>query len=214
MRGFESARPCRPAVARRLESRALNRNLRTAKPRLTAGMVAQTPPALHASVTPSKAGTEAKPRAAKLRLEIAGEIDAAAIVVYFPKRLRITNAGLPRCATSDDRIAAGACDRAKAGSGSATVADNPFALTPLVGAEDLIFKGDSTVLHGTLSHASGRYTAKMRIELPDAWRPLSSLELSLGRIRRAATLFATRGCPLPFKVKAGATVLTAAAKCR
>ena len=75
-------------------------------------MVAQTPPALHVSVTPSKAGTEAKPRAAK----------------------------------------------------------------PL--------------------------------------RPLSSLELSIERTKGAASLFATRGCPLPFKVKAGARILTAAARCR
>jgi hypothetical protein len=54
----------------------------------------------------------------------------------------------------------------------------------------------------------------MRIALPDALRPLSSLELSMERTKGAASLFATRGCPLPFKVKAGARVLTAAERCR
>ena len=177
-------------------------------------MVAQTPPALHVSVTPSRAGTEAKPRPVNLQLGIEGEIDAAAIVVYFPKRLRITNTGLPQCTESDQQIAAGACEGARAGSGSATAGGNPVALTPLIGADDLIFKGPETVLHGALSQASGRYTAKMRIALPEALRPLSSLVLSIGRTKGAASLFATRGCPLPFKVKAGARILTAAAKCR
>ena len=172
-------------------------------------MVAQTPPALHVSVSPSKAGTEAKPRPVGLKLQIDGDITAAAIVVYFPKQLRITNAGLPQCDKNDDEIAAGDCNRMKAGTGSVTVGGEPLALTPLIGADDLIFRSSDAVLHGTLSQAAGRYTAKMRIALPEAMRTLSAVKLSFKR----TTLFATRGCPLPFKVTAGKRVLTAKASC-
>ena len=172
-------------------------------------MVAQTPPALHVSVSPSKAGTGAKPRPVSLKLQIDGDITAKAIVVYFPKQLRITNAGLPQCDKTDEEIVAGACDRMKAGTGSVTIGGEPLALTPLVGTDDLIFKASDAVLHGKLSQAAGRYTAKMRVALPDAMQTLSAIKLSFKR----TTLFASRGCPLPFKVTAGTRVLTAKASC-
>ena len=173
-------------------------------------MLAQTPPALEVSVTPAKVGTEAKPRPVKLALSLTGELDAAAVTVYFPKQLRITNSGLPQCDKDDAQVAAGACDDDKAGTGSITVAEQQLPLTPLVGAKDLIFKGGDTVLHGALSQAKGRYTAKMRIALPDPMRPFTALNLTMKR----AGLFATRGCPLPFKVTAGSRILTAKARCR
>jgi hypothetical protein len=167
-------------------------------------MAAQTPPALHVSVSPAKAGG---PVALKLRID--GDIAAAAIVLYFPRRLRVSTAGLPRCAKSDDEIAAGACDRKRIGSGRVTIDGEPLAMTPLIGASGLIFQASDAVFHGKLSRGSGRYGTKLRVPLLDPGPALSDIRLSFKR----STLFTARGCPLPFKVVAGGLTLTTSASC-
>jgi hypothetical protein len=160
-------------------------------------MVAQTPPALHVSVAPA------------LKLRIDGEIAAKAIVLYFPKALRVSTAGLPRCDKSDDEIAAGACDGKRIGSGRVTIGGEPLPLTPLIGAGGLIFQASDAVFHGKLSRASGRYGSKLRVPLLDPGPALSDIRLSFKR----SSLFTTRGCPLPFKLVAGDLTLTATASC-
>src|SRR5262245_13654251 len=172
-------------------------------------MVAQAPPALHVSVSPTKAGTGATPRPVALKLKIDGDITATAITIYFPKQLRITNAGLKQCDKSDDEIIAGACDGMKAGTGSVKIGGEPLPLTPFVGVKDLLFQASDAVLHGKLSQAAGRYTAKMRVAIPDPMQTFSDITLNF----KKTTLFATRGCPLPFKVTVGPKVLIAKASC-
>ena len=167
-------------------------------------MLAPAPPALHVSVSPAKAGG---PVALKLRID--GDIAAAAIVLYFPRRLRVSTAGLPRCDKSDDQIAAGACDRQRVGTGRVSIGGEPLPMTPLIGAGGLIFQASDAVFHGKLSRASGRYGTKLRVPLLDPGPVLSDIRLSFKR----STLFTTRGCPLPFKVVAGRQVLTATASC-
>ncbi len=164
-------------------------------------------PTLEVSVSPSRAGTEARPRPVKLRLTIDGGATASSVVVYFPRALRLSNSGLPQCSRSDEEILAGACRDAIAGTGTATVASAPerFEITPMVGATDLVFRvagGDRlVVIHGKLSQASGRYTAKLRIALPDFLRAFDRLSLTMRLRRGANSLFATRGCGLPFRVE-------------
>ena len=167
-------------------------------------MLAQTPPALHVSVSPVKAGG---PVALKLRID--GDIVAAAIVLYFPRQLRVSTAGLPRCDKSDEEIAAGACDRKRVGTGRVSIGGEPLPMTPLIGGGGLIFQASDAVFHGKLSRASGRYSSKLRVPLLDPGPTLSDIRLSFKR----STLLTTRGCPLPFKVVAGSRVLTATASC-
>jgi hypothetical protein len=177
------------------------------------------PPVLNVAVSPAKAGSQATPRPVGVTLTLLGQIDASSLVVYFPKQLRITNAGLPQCSLSDAKVASGGCADAEAGTGTAIGNGTVFSLTPLVGAKDLLFRlgGQSSgVLHGKLSQASGPYTAKMRLALPQGMRPLTSLRLAIKRTAGGASLFSTRGCPLPFKVQlngAKTTTLTAKAAC-
>jgi hypothetical protein len=160
-------------------------------------MVAQTPPALHVSVSPA------------LKLRIDGEISAAAIVLYFPRRLKVSTAGLPRCEKRDDEIAAGACDRLRVGTGSVRIGGERLPMTPFIGTGGLVFQASDAVFHGKLSRASGRYGTKLRVPLLDPGPTLSDIRLSFKR----SSLFTTRGCPLPFKVVAGKLQLTATASC-
>jgi len=160
-------------------------------------MVADAPPALHVSVSPT------------LKLRVDGEIAASALVLYFPKRLKVSTAGLPRCNKSDDEIVAGACDRLRVGTGSVKIGGEPLPLTPLIGPGGLIFRASDAVFHGKLSRASGRYGFKLRVPLLDPGPALSDIRLSFKR----STLFTTRGCPLPFKLVAGERVLTVTASC-
>jgi hypothetical protein len=162
--------------------------------------VAAPPPALEVSVTPSKAGSEAKPKAARLKLAIEGKsTNAREFVVYFPQGIRISNKGI--------------ADGASAGSGSITVDEAPIELAPTVTAAGLAFATGDQALDGVFSQASGRYTAKLRVKVPQPLRSFSALSLDL----KAKSLFATRACPLPFRVEligAKKTVLTADAACR
>jgi hypothetical protein len=167
-------------------------------------MVAQTPPALHVSVAPAKAGGSVA-----LKLRIDGDIAAAAIVLYFPRQLKVSTAGLPRCDKSDDEIAAGACDRKRLGTGSVKIGGEPLPMNPLMGRAGLIFQASDAVLHGKLSPATGRYGTKLRVPLLDPALTLSDIRLTFKR----STLFVTRACPLPFKLVAGSRVLTATASC-
>ena len=161
--------------------------------------VAAPPPAFEVSVMPSTAGSEAKPKAARLKLSIDGKsVNARKLVVYFPQGIAISNKGI--------------ADGAKAGTGSITVDENPE-LTPSVTAAGLSFAAGDQVLDGVFSQASGRYTAKLRMKVPQPLRSLSALSLDL----KANSLFATRGCPLPFRAEligTKKTELTSEAACK
>ena len=172
------------------------------------------PAALEVSVTPAKAGSEAAPSPASLKIKLTGELSGQALTVFFPQGLRISNTGIPQCNKPEKLILRGGCAAVKAGTGTATTADgDSIKLAPFVSASELLFKADKTVLHGTLSQATGAYTAKMRIKLPPPLRDLTSIELTLKLQRGNNSLFATRGCPLPFKVTLRKT-LTAEAPCQ
>jgi hypothetical protein len=162
--------------------------------------VAAPPPALEVSVSPSTAGSEAKPKAARLKLSIDGKsANAREFVVYFPKGIAISNKGI--------------ADGTKAGAGSITVDEVPSELAPSVTATGLSFAAGDPTHDGVFSQASGRYTAKLRVKVPQPLRSFSALSLDL----KAKSLFATRECPLPFRVEligAKKTVLMADAPCR
>src|SRR5262245_11553776 len=160
-------------------------------------MVAETPPALHVSVSPA------------LKLRIDGDIAASALVLYFPKQLKVSTAGLPRCDKSDEEIAAGACDRKRIGTGSVKIGGERLPMTPFVGRGRLIFQASDAVFHGKLSLASGRYGMKLRVPLLNPGPTLSDIRISFKR----STLFTATGCPLPFKLVAGKQVLKSSASC-
>jgi hypothetical protein len=171
------------------------------------------PPALEVSVTPSKAGTEAAPHPVALKIKLTGELSGSTMTVFFPQGLRISNTGIPQCNKPEKLVLRGGCASVKAGSGTAeTKAGDTLKLTPFVSATELLFKANKTVLHGTLSQAPSPYTAKMSLKLPKPLRKLTSFELTLKLQRGSASLFATRACPLPFKVTFGKT-LTSEAPC-
>ena len=153
------------------------------------------PPALTVSVSPKKAPS----RAARVKLAITDKAtNAREVVVYFPQGIGISNAGI--------------ADGSKAGTGSITVDEQDADVTATVTAKGLAFAVGEEVLDGAFSQASGRYTAKLRVKVPQSLRGFSALSLDL----KVKSLFAVRSCPLPFRVElvgAKKTVLSDEADC-
>ena len=159
-------------------------------------MQAPPPPALEVSVTPKKAPASA----ARLKLTISDKAtNAREIVVYFPKGVGISNAGI--------------ADGTKAGSGAITVDEQDTDLVATTTPTGLAFAAGEETLDGAFSRASGRYTAKLRVKVPEPLRAFSALSLNL----KVKSLFSVRACPLPFRVEligAKKTVLSDDAPCR
>jgi hypothetical protein len=154
------------------------------------------PPALTVSVSPRRAPSSS----ARLKFAVTDKAaNAREVVVYFPKGIAISNAGI--------------ADGAKAGTGSITVDEQDTDLAPTVTAKGLAFAAGEEILDGVFSQASGRYTAKLRVKVPQPLRAFTALSLNL----KVKSLFSVRACPLPFRVDlvgAKKTVLTADAPCK
>jgi hypothetical protein len=181
---------------------------------------AQAAPSITAtgSLSPSKAGTKAKPKAVKIKLQVtndpASKTTAKSITITFPSTMKLSTKGLKQCTKSDDAILNGpttACKGSIAGSGSASALLNPnaptpaplsFKVTPIVGKNQLLFYLEQTngavkaVLHGKIS---GR---KLTIAIPDflqqpapgTYSALNGLSTTMYLKKGKASLLSTTGC--------------------
>jgi hypothetical protein len=170
------------------------------------------------TVSPSKAGTKAKPKAVKVSLKVtndpASKTTAAKIAITFPSTLKLSTKGLPQCTKSDSVIETGpskVCKASIAGSGTASALLNPnaptpaplsFKVTPIVGKNELLFflqqspGSVQAVLHGKIS---GR---KLTIAIPDflqnpapsVYSALNGLSTTLSLKKSGKALFSTTGC--------------------
>jgi len=94
-----------------------------------------------------------------------------------------------------------------------TVAEQEMPVAPAVTAKGLAFTVGDSVLDGVFSQASGRYTAKLRVKVPQPLAAFTRLSLDL----KAKTLFSLRSCPLPFRadlIGAKKRILLHRAACR
>jgi hypothetical protein len=172
-----------------------------------------------AKVTPTKAGTTSKPKAAKIVLEVknsaVSKTTAAKIAITFPSTLKLTTKGLPQCTASDDDILAkgpaGACKSSIAGSGTAAALLNPsapqpaplaFKVTPIVGKNQLLFyltqsPGNvKAVLHGKISGKKLTISipAFLQQPAPGTYSALNGLKTTLWLKKGKTSLLTSTGC--------------------
>jgi hypothetical protein len=177
-----------------------------------------------ATVTPSKAGTKAKPKAVKLKLSVTNSAEskttAKQITITLPATLKVSTKGLDQCTASDDDIIAGKCKKMVAGKGSANALVNPFAtdpakvqfkVTPIVGKNQILFLLDSptgpSVLHGKISGKKLTIPILETLQqpAPGVYSALLNLTTELSKKKGSNALISSVGCkskkhPVGFKI--------------
>jgi hypothetical protein len=185
----------------------------------TAGIAyAQTAPApsieATASVSPTKAGTKAKPKSEKFKLMVKNNPEskttAAKITITYPSTIKVSTKGLDQCTASDDELIdnVNTCRRSIAGTGTAHAVLNPFAatpgpltfkVTPVVGKNEVLFvlSGSAdAVLHGKLR---GRkmtiaITPQLQQPVPGTYSALQDLSTTLSKKKGKNALISSTGC--------------------
>jgi hypothetical protein len=172
-----------------------------------------------AKVTPTKAGTKAKPKASKIVLNVVNSAEskttAAKIAIRFPSTLKLSTKGLPQCTATDDEILAktptGVCKTSIAGSGTAAALLNPsaaqpaplaFKVTPIVGKNELLFfltqsPGNvKAVLHGKISGKKLTISIPTFLQqpAPGTYSALNGLKTTLSLKKGKNALVTSTGC--------------------
>jgi hypothetical protein len=171
-------------------------------------------------LTPSKAGTKKKPKAAKVTTFIKNNVEgttAAKIEIDFPKTVKISGKGLTKCNLSAIQSQGPtACPaKSKAGTGLSHAVVGPqrvplnFDVTAYVGGNNLVIfyikqQGGtvSKALQGKISSASGKYKQKLVITIPpDLQQPapglyaaLTDLQSTLSLKKGKNSLISVNGC--------------------
>jgi hypothetical protein len=178
-----------------------------------------------AKISPSKAGTKAKPRAATADILITNNKESKTtldtLVAWLPKDLKVSTRGLGRCRKSvlETEGAEGCPSGSRAGAGTAHATLDPsgqatpltFKITMFVGGPTtlLIALEESSlpalrpVLEGKLSRASGKYGYRLTVELPPelqqpvtgTFAALDDIRVKFSLKRGSNTLIAFTGCP-------------------
>ena len=172
-----------------------------------------------AAISPTKAGTKSKPKAAKLTLDVVanaleGQATVSKITIKLPSTIKVSTKGLDQCTKGDDEIIGSgpkvACSKSVAGTGEANAKLVPYTSTPtnvkfdittLVGKNEILFYlqagGIAQVLHGKLS------SSKMTIEIPKVlqnpdgaktFSALADLSTTLKKSKGKSSLISTTGC--------------------
>jgi len=190
---------------------------------------AQTAPSISvtASVSPTKAGTKAKPKAEAFKLSVkndpASKTTAKSVKITFPSTLKLSTKGLPQCKADDTTLLGGpakVCKSSIAGTGEANALVNPFAttpaplkfkVTPVVGKNEVLFVLDSSiadaVLHGKISGSTMTITIPpfLQMPAPGTYSALNDLTTSLSKTKGKNSLITSVGCKSK-KHKIGVTV--------
>jgi hypothetical protein len=171
-----------------------------------------------AKLSPTKAGTKAKPAATKVTVSVtnnpASKTTAKQIAISFPKTLKLSTKGLTACTKSDSVIETGpskVCKASIAGKGTASALLNPnaptpaplsFTVTPIVGKNEILFflqqsPGNvQAVLHGKISGS------KLTIAIPDflqmpapgVYSALNGLSTTMSLKKGKSSLISSTGC--------------------
>ena len=181
------------------------------------------------SVTPTKAGTKSKPKAATLRLKVtndpASKTTAAQIAITLPSTLKLSTSGLKQCTKSDTEITnqspQKACKGSIAGTGTASATLNPnsttpapldFKLTPIVGKNELLFYlqqtgGVTAVLHGKISGKKMTISIPgfLQQPVPGTYSALNGLDATIKLVKGGKSLITSTGCTAK-KHKIGVTI--------
>jgi hypothetical protein len=166
-----------------------------------------------ATVSPSKAGTKAKPKSVKLKLSVTNSAEskttAKQITITLPSTLKVSTKGLDQCKASDDDIIAGKCKKMVAGKGSANALVNPYAtdpakvqfkVTPIVGKNQILFLLDSptgpSVLHGKISGKKLTIPILETLQqpAPGVYSALLNLTTELSKKKGSNALISAVGC--------------------
>jgi hypothetical protein len=169
-----------------------------------------------ASVSPTKAGTKAKPKAEKFKLSVkndpASKTTAKSIKITFPSTLKLSTKGLPQCTASDTKLLAGpakVCKSSIAGTGEANAVVNPFAttpaplkfkVTPVVGKNELLFVLDSAiadaVLHGKIKGSTMTIAIPpfLQMPAPGTYSAFNDLTTTLFKTKGKNSLISSVGC--------------------
>lgn len=151
------------------------------------------------TVSPTKAGTKKKPKAAKVTTFVKNNVPnttASKIEIDFPKTVKISGKGLTKCALSEFSKPGGKANcpaKSKAGSGVSNAVVGPertplrFNVSAYVGGNNLVIfyieqQGGSVTkaLEGKISSASGKYKQKLVITIPpDLQQPAPGLYAAL-----------------------------------
>jgi hypothetical protein len=171
-------------------------------------------------ITPSKAGTKKKPKAAKVTTFIKNNVEgttAEKIEIDFPKTVKISGKGLTACKLSAIQSnGPTACpSKSKAGTGLSHAVVGPdriplnFDVTAFVGGKNLVIfyikqQGGtvSKALSGKISKGSGGYAQKLVITIPpDLQQPapglyaaLTDLQSTLSLKKGKNSLISVNGC--------------------
>jgi hypothetical protein len=172
-----------------------------------------------AKITPTKAGTKAKPKASKIVINVvnsaASKTTAAKIAITFPSTLKLSTKGLPQCTASDDvllnQTPQKACKKSIAGSGTAHALLGPtapspaplsFKVTPIVGKNELLFfltqsPGNvKAVLHGKISGKKLTITIPTFLQqpAPGTFSALNGLKTTMSLNKGKHSLLTSTGC--------------------
>ena len=151
------------------------------------------------TVSPSKAGTKKKPKAAKVTTFVKNNVPnttASKIEIDFPKTVKISGKGLSHCAPAEFSKPGGKANcpaKSKAGTGVSHAVLGPqraplnFNVTAYVGGNNLVvfyieqIGGTvSKALQGKISSASGKFKQKLVITIPgDLQQPAPGLYAAL-----------------------------------
>jgi hypothetical protein len=179
--------------------------------------LAQTPaPSIEATAsgTPTKAGTKSKPKAVKFKLNVqnnpASKTTAKAIVVAFPKTIKVSTKGLTQCKASEDELLndIDVCKKSIAGSGKATALLNPFAttpaplnfdVTPVVGKNEVLFVlhgAADAVLHGKIKGSKMTIAINPELQQPakNVYSALNGLTTTISNKKGKNSLISSVGC--------------------
>jgi len=167
------------------------------------------------SVSPSKAGTKAKPKAITFSLAVKNNLEskttAKAIVVTFPSTLKLSTKGLNECKKSDEALLSSGpdalCKSSKAGSGSAHALLNftaplIFKVTPYVGHNEVLFYlvqtngGVKAILHGKVKGSKMTITINKELQEPatNVFSALQDLSAKLKATKGKNSLLTSVGC--------------------
>lgn len=189
---------------------------------------AQNPPPkvdLTAKVSPSKAGTKKKPRAASISVLIKNNKESKTtldtLTISLPKNIKISTKGLKTCRKSvlESEGADGCPSGTQAGSGTAHATLDPFGQGStltfrikafLGGPKTLLFALQESslpalrpVLEGRISRASGKFGQKITVKItPELQQPVAGTYTALDDIqakislkRGKNSLISFTGCP-------------------
>lgn len=205
----------------------------------TVAFAQQNPPPkvdLTAKVSPSKAGTKKKPRAASISVDIKNNKESKTtldtLTISLPKNIKISTKGLKTCRKSvlESEGADGCPSGTKAGSGTAHATLDPFGQGStltfriqafLGGRKTLLFALEERslpalrpVLEGRISRASGKFGQKITVKItPELQQPVAGTYTALDDIqakislkRGKRSLISFTGCPKDKKHDFGANL--------